>query len=66
MTLDPRSIILTDLRDLITNKRAEGFRPILMIDAKMNGSKPEARNFNDLLTRGTSSTLFTRSTVTTE
>ena len=32
MTTDPRSRILTDLRDLITNKRIEGFRPILMTD----------------------------------
>jgi hypothetical protein len=33
MTLDPRSRILTDLRELITNKTSGGFRPILMIDA---------------------------------
>ena len=32
MTLDSRSRILTYLRDLITDKRAAGFRPILMID----------------------------------
>ena len=33
INLDPRSRILTDLRDLIVNKSAERFRPILMIDA---------------------------------
>ena len=33
LTLDPRTRILDDLRDLITVKRTEGFRPILMLDA---------------------------------
>ena len=33
MTLDPRTRILTDLRHLITTKRKEGFRPIVMLDA---------------------------------
>ncbi|KAL7524511.1 hypothetical protein ACHAXR_001597, partial [Thalassiosira sp. AJA248-18] len=32
-TLDPRTRILHDLRDLITDKRAQGYRPILMMDA---------------------------------
>ena len=32
-TLDPRTRILTDLENLITEKRALGFRPILMMDA---------------------------------
>ena len=33
LNLDPRTRILQDLRNLIVNKRAEGFRPILMMDA---------------------------------
>ena len=33
LTLDPRTRILTYLRYLITAKRAQGFRPILMMDA---------------------------------
>ena len=32
-SLDPRTRILDDLRTLITSKREEGFRPILMMDA---------------------------------
>ena len=33
LSLDPRTRILEDLRQLITEKRHEGFRPILMMDA---------------------------------
>ncbi len=33
LTLDPRSRLLTDLKQLIINKRQQGFRPILMMDA---------------------------------
>ena len=33
LSLDPRTRILTDLRQLITEARSEGFRPILMMDA---------------------------------
>ena len=37
LTLDPRTRILTDLETLITEKRALGFRPILMMDANDGG-----------------------------
>ena len=32
LTLDPRSRIPKDLKDLITHKKAKGFQPILMMD----------------------------------
>ena len=38
-TLDPRTRILNDLRQLITAKRSQGYRPILMMDANEDWTK---------------------------
>ncbi|KAL7517834.1 hypothetical protein ACHAWF_000158, partial [Thalassiosira exigua] len=45
MALDPRTQILDDLRKLITEKRAEGLRPILMMDANDDWVRPEGKSF---------------------
>ena len=39
LTLDPRSWVLNDLRQLITAKRSQGYRPILMMDANEDWTK---------------------------
>ena len=43
--LDPRTRILQDLDDLITQKRAEGFRPILMMDANDDWLQTSSKAF---------------------
>ena len=44
-TLHPRTRILQDLGDLITQKRAEGFRPILMMDANDDWLQTSSKAF---------------------
>jgi len=45
MDLDPRTRILHDLGNLITQKRAEGFRPILMMDANDDWLQTSSKAF---------------------
>ena len=48
-TLDPWTQILQDRRDLITQKRAEGFRPILMVDANGDWLQTSRKAFKAFL-----------------
>ena len=50
-TLDPRTRILTDLENLITEKRALGFRPILMMDANDDWLDSKSTAFRSFLER---------------
>ena len=43
--LDPRTRILQDLGDIITQKRVEGFRPILMMDANYDWLQTNSKAF---------------------
>jgi len=49
-SLDPRSRILQDLRKFITDKRAEGFRPILMMDANDEWIDSGSKAFQNFVT----------------
>ena len=48
-SLDPRTRILQDLRNLITTKRAEGFRPILMLDANDEWVETGSKSFQQFV-----------------
>ena len=47
--LDPKTRILQDLGNLITRKRAEGFRPILMTDANDDWLKTSSKAFKEFV-----------------
>ena len=44
-SLDPRTRVLNDVKDVIDQKRREGFRPILLMDANDDWTKPGSKTF---------------------
>ena len=48
-TRDPRTRVLNDVKELIIQKRREGFRPILLMDANDDWMKPGSKTFQTFI-----------------